>query len=152
MYNSVNLLILKTNNQKTIQNGLRIVRKEMPRKHRCKYIVIIETIESFEKNWLKTIFKSFWDKNVLDVIIIYRFNGIINIFEYTPFIENRSQTSENDVHVQNVSTRADNEHFSEKLNNLQGYHLTAAIGNSDNDCLFDHIELSRKIVTLFGER
>lgn len=116
----MNLLILKTNDPKTIQYGLRILRKDMSRKHRSEYIVMIESIESiesFDENWLKSIFKSFWDKQILDVVIMYPANEIINIFAYTPFMEKSENSTVNDVHIQNVSALAANEHFPPKLHN-----------------------------------
>lgn len=119
---SVNVILLKNNIKPVVQNGLRIVRKTMEKKHLNKYIMLIETIVLSEVNWLEKLFETFWGKRIVNIIVMYHLNEMTNIFTYRPFTEHGFQ-------ITNITDLDDNNLFAEKLYNLHGYNITSSMNN-----------------------
>lgn len=119
-YKSVNLMLISDNYETTLENEIKIVRRKMERKCLSKYVVVIENYVFLEANWLNKLFVLFWSRYILDIIVMYHVEGVVNIFTYNPFMENGFQ-------IQNVTLAEDGEMFPQKARNLNGYNLTSVL-------------------------
>lgn len=79
-YKSVNLMLISDNYETTLENKIKIVRRKMERKCLSKYVVVIENYVFLEAHWLNKLFVLFWSRYILDIIVMYYVEGVVNIF------------------------------------------------------------------------
>lgn len=64
--------------------NLSYIRNNSADKHTSHFIILIENDDDVNERWLKKVFQTFWEYNLLKVLIVYGRNEF-NIFTYTPF-------------------------------------------------------------------
>lgn len=120
-YKSVNLMILRRNSEQIINKNMQMARKTMRKKNFTKFIVVIEVVVFSELKWMDNIGETFWDKHVLDVIVMYSsLEGASKIFSYDPF-------EKSGLHIRNMTNFEDAVISTRAINNLHGYNLTASL-------------------------
>lgn len=82
--------ILNDNSDDSFNVSSAKLNKTMKRKPWHKFVVLIENIRrNADDNWLEKLFEQFYNKRVLDVMIIYYDKELI-FTRYNPFVESKS--------------------------------------------------------------
>lgn len=84
---TLHVMSFANTSSKVIQRALKNLEKFSANKKHQKYLVIIEEIlkKTLFKSWLREIFKLMWQKNVLNVIVIFYLDKKVHIYTYNPF-------------------------------------------------------------------
>lgn len=120
-YKSVYLMILRRNSEQIIDKSMQMVRKTMRKKNLTKFIVVIEVVVLSEVKWMDNIGETFWDKHVINVIVMcFSLEGATQIFSYDPFEKSGLQ-------IRNLTNLEDAVKSTRTINNLHGYNLTVSL-------------------------
>lgn len=97
---------------------LGFLKRKSADKHRSKFFVIIE-MPFLPKKWIKDIFQLFWDKLILNVVIIF-WSDELRVYTFNPFFDDFY------VRLSSNITRAD-DLFYDKLVNQNGKQLYVSL-------------------------
>lgn len=110
------------------------IKKKMKNKELTRYAIVVTNkmlLESYERK-LRQIFAEFWQRQILNVIIIFWTNEL-NCFTYSPFVEGN-------LIPLNVSETESERLFFDKLKNLNGHEIRIGL----------NIEPERSTITRIG--
>lgn len=86
---TLHVLPLANTTSDVIQRSLKNLKKFSANKKHQKYLVIIDEISNknvnFFESWLLEIFQLMWERNVLNVIVIFYLEKQIQLYSYNPF-------------------------------------------------------------------
>lgn len=118
-YTTLTVVLAANNDEEKIEAILSNIDPRIHRKHLNKYLVVFVTTlnNSDNKEWTERIFKRFWERRILDVVILYHQECTsMELKSFNPFVS----TPEISIVSHAVDSTA-NELYATKLLNLNGH-------------------------------
>lgn len=124
-YKTTTLLIVCDNTEESVEYIFKSVQKKRERKFLNNFLVFFMEITNVNIDWPTNIFLKFWQRNVVNILIIYENDHILT---YTPFTDNGQ------LELINVTgTNIGKEIIFPKLCNLKGYKLNISVCSNQLD-------------------
>lgn len=135
---TVFVLLMANNSEAALDFYTGVLVKKKERKHFRKFFVVFEEVgEGNPTKWLMHLFRIFWNKNIVNVVVAFFHQQNLQLFTFNPFTDNGFQL--HNISVENISNEKrffEKDMFFNKIMNLHKKTLNVTMDDEEQRACF----------------